>query len=108
MPISLVAMTVTPLAVYSEVQVQVSSIALIRFNVIINTRSRRTRALLQMKGSANLLWAVFALQSRTDLNLDFCANPPLTGSFACFGRYPRFPQLRESSLLMADCVKPKA
>ena len=81
MPISLVAMTVAPLAVYSEVQVQVSSIALVHFNVIIDTRSRRTRALLQMKCSANLLRAVFALQSQTDHNLDFCANHALTSSF---------------------------
>ena len=81
MQISLVAMTVAPLAVYSEVQVQVSSIALIHFNVIIDTRSRRTRALLRMESSADLLRALLTLQSQTDLSLDFCVNPALTCSF---------------------------
>jgi hypothetical protein len=37
--------------------------------------------LLQTKGTADLLWAVFALQPWTYLSLDFCANHALACSF---------------------------
>jgi hypothetical protein len=62
MPIGFVAMAVTSLSIYPQVQMQVTSITLVCFDVVVDARSRRPSALLQTKGTADLLWAVFALQ----------------------------------------------